>query len=690
MSDTVRSVIRLIQCPKCSRPFRDAVRLPCGRSLCRTCLPPTHRRAHVTYPPLAGREEGLKCPFSAQFAKDEPLQLPYWSTKLHPCAAEHSLNDCAFDVTLNNIVSAFKEALGRKEETGIGAISHGHALDLVRAYALAEAGELPYHSIGHVDKDTVSALRSQETYDGLKSSIQDEVNCQLCFSLLMDPLTTDCGHTFCRSCLTRVVDHSNLCPFCRKELWITSTVQSEPGNIRLSEILHTLFFEELRDRVQAFNIEGLGYSEFTTLPLFIATLGFPSTRTFLHVFEIRYRALIHYALASGDRRFGLVMPNRAKATYGSSRHHEYKTYGTVMLIERAEDFPDGRIMIRAKGTSRFRILDAMLTSEGYISAQVQRVEDIPITDEELLEATETSHLSPIPYGGVAVNPFDRMSTEELLTITKDYVRECREKRVPWLSQRTFDAYGQPPTSAATYPYWLATILPITRHERYILLKTRSVRQRLKITAGWVKKFRSSEWYVCIPSGKYLESVHRNKTVRSACFFLAPLLVAFLASFFSGDPTQINLYIGPFAYSFTIGSSDFTWSQLKSFGFSSEQPSSSFRPELGYSPGGSSSWLRSIYGTAVTETESATYISKKLVFTVLAAVLIARAIRRLIDVARRKRAQQIEYAARNGQASGPQGLNDANVTTREGEGRERYEAMRNTEVLDEATDGTVLG
>lgn len=43
----------------------------------------------------------------------------------------------------------------------------------------------------------------------------DEFECVLCIKLLYDPVTTPCGHTFCRQCLIRSLDHNNKCPFCR-------------------------------------------------------------------------------------------------------------------------------------------------------------------------------------------------------------------------------------------------------------------------------------------------------------------------------------------------------------------------------------------------------------------------------------------------------------------------------------------
>ena len=43
----------------------------------------------------------------------------------------------------------------------------------------------------------------------------DEFDCTLCSNLLHQPITTPCGHSFCRLCFQRAFDHSNKCPLCR-------------------------------------------------------------------------------------------------------------------------------------------------------------------------------------------------------------------------------------------------------------------------------------------------------------------------------------------------------------------------------------------------------------------------------------------------------------------------------------------
>jgi hypothetical protein len=47
---------------------------------------------------------------------------------------------------------------------------------------------------------------------------KDDFDCSLCFRLLWHPVTTPCGHTYCKSCIDRSVDHKRECPLCKTTL----------------------------------------------------------------------------------------------------------------------------------------------------------------------------------------------------------------------------------------------------------------------------------------------------------------------------------------------------------------------------------------------------------------------------------------------------------------------------------------
>ncbi|XP_043761556.1 tripartite motif-containing protein 5-like isoform X2 [Cervus elaphus] len=66
---------------------------------------------------------------------------------------------------------------------------------------------------------------------GILMNIQEEVTCPVCLELLTEPLSLDCGHTFCQACITVNNKESIIgqegnrsCPVCR--------VSFEPGKLR--------------------------------------------------------------------------------------------------------------------------------------------------------------------------------------------------------------------------------------------------------------------------------------------------------------------------------------------------------------------------------------------------------------------------------------------------------------------------
>ena len=43
----------------------------------------------------------------------------------------------------------------------------------------------------------------------------NDYECPLCMRTLWKPITTPCGHSFCKTCLDRVLDHNTNCPMCK-------------------------------------------------------------------------------------------------------------------------------------------------------------------------------------------------------------------------------------------------------------------------------------------------------------------------------------------------------------------------------------------------------------------------------------------------------------------------------------------
>jgi len=515
--DAPHHLVRLIQCQHCSHPLHTPLRLPCGNSVCRACLPPVRPRTGITYPVAKGREEGFTC---------------YWEGTDN-CVGEHCVGDCGVDVVLWNVLGIFQEELA----FDISVTETGDQQDDVRLvrwrvkqpatkypelhsanisqrgwlqglYLLAWEGRFPHDAYDVVYEGPSAsheAAAEQEPsmeqdcfrFQKLRDRLRTELDCQVCYSLILDPLTMPCGHTFCRRCVARVLDHTDLCPICRRKVGMPAAIQSEPLNNTLARLIDYFFADQVTARREALAEEELVGDHGKDLPLFVCTLSFPTMPTFLHIFEPRYRLMIRRVVDSGDGKFGMVMYNRRGRAQGDDLDSvPFMQYGTLLMVERYELLPDGRSLVIATGVSRFKVLEAG-ELDGYHVARTERVDDISLAEEERLEATETM-ASAIPDPTQAVDaerPLESMSTLELLNLTREFIRKKRQAGAPWLHPRVMLAYGPVPTDAARFPWWFASILPMAEEEKYPILSALSVRERLKISAKWARELEARDWYV---------------------------------------------------------------------------------------------------------------------------------------------------------------------------------------------------
>lgn len=515
-ADQIRAIVRLIQCRECSYPLHDPITLPCGRSLDRGCLPESRIREHITYPATPSRLQGFRCPLSE-------------------CGKEHAVGDCSTDVVLSKVISLFRDVMNRAKAAAATSEVATHVTSknpwavagvtsmaestvrsrvvlggrLLATYSMAEAGELEYESeVAYADASPVgrdATLRADDAVLAMvKESIRTEMDCQICYAILYDPVTTVCGHTFCRGCLHRVLDHAPLCPICRRELSISPLLhqQSCPSNDSLSKIIDVFWPDAVRARGIALTSEARNSHHDFDMPLFVCTLAFPMMPTFLHVFEPRYRLMIRRAL-EGNRMFGMVLPCR--------QYHDddmpFMPCGTVLRIVNAEYFEDGRSLIETVGVSRFRVL-RHAPLDGYTTAKIERIDDVSVAEEEDREVAETQ-----PQGGdtiddslseqtgdpstagltYAAESLDKMSTRQLLDFAVAFVHRMQQKSVPWLANRILVIYGECPDDAARFPWWFASIFPVKDVEKYRLLETTTVRERLKICCRWAIEWESTSW-----------------------------------------------------------------------------------------------------------------------------------------------------------------------------------------------------
>jgi Lon protease-like protein len=446
----------------------------------------------------SSRLEGFSCPFEN-------------------CGREHSKGDCGTDVTLAKVLERISIEVARYrplapdtptllderprwrnvvdssriQEQPHSGIFHGGRL--LATYTMAEVGQLKYDS--EVRYQTMSPTGESYRHldvamlENLREATKPELDCQVCYALLFDPLTTTCGHTFCRKCVARVLDHSNLCPICRSNLRMPPGVQNEPSNHRLLKLLLSICPDHVAARADAIYEEEALVGEEPMVPLFVCTLAFPAMPTFLHVFEPRYRLMMRRAIETGDRKFGMIMYNQTGASQGLLGPTQFMEYGTLLHIANMQLLPDGRSLVETIGVSRFRVKTWGMV-DGYTVGKIERIDDISLAEEEHIEATEVGQQAP---SNDLLAQLDTMSTSDLLQVGLGFIQRMRAASAPWLKANVLASYGNPPDDPALFPYWFASILPIVDEEKYKLLPTTSVRERLKITARWVRRIEAQRW-----------------------------------------------------------------------------------------------------------------------------------------------------------------------------------------------------
>jgi Lon protease-like protein len=112
----------------------------------------------------------------------------------------------------------------------------------------------------------------------------------------------------------------------------------------------------------------------TRLPMFpLSAVLFPHASMPLHVFEPRYRQLMHECL-EGDPRFGVVLIERGSEVGGGDQRAGLGTRG---VITRAAESPDGRWVLEVRGEAVV-VIETWLPDDPYPQALVREPEPEPV------------------------------------------------------------------------------------------------------------------------------------------------------------------------------------------------------------------------------------------------------------------------------------------------------------------------
>ncbi|KAL0081407.1 crgA protein [Phycomyces blakesleeanus] len=217
-----------------------------------------------------------------------------------------------------------------------------------------------------------SILTLTLTLDELRSNLESEMECIICCNQFSQPATTSCGHTFCHGCLVRSLDHQRACPVCREPI-----ASAPPVTKILCDWVSLLYSDTSHEDV-------LMEDDSNLIPILAGALAFPHNRCVIHIFEPRYKLMLRRIMDSQRRRFAMCLSRRRKPNVSSATQAPFFEYGTMLELTHVQTLPDGRSVVEAIGSHRFRVLSHELV-DGYHVGKVERVDDIDAEQEQAKE-----------------------------------------------------------------------------------------------------------------------------------------------------------------------------------------------------------------------------------------------------------------------------------------------------------------
>ncbi|XP_043724542.1 LON peptidase N-terminal domain and RING finger protein 1 [Telopea speciosissima] len=279
----------------------------------------------------------------------------------------------------------------------------------------------------------------------------DDFDCTLCLKLLYEPITTPCGHSFCRPCLFQSMDHGNKCPMCRTVLFISPRTCSI--SVTLNNIIQKNFPEEYAERKSEH--DSLTNSGVDLMPLFVMDVVLPCQKLSLNIFEPRYRLMVR-RIMEGNHRMGMVVID---STTGS-----IADFACEVEITECEPLPDGRFYLEVQGRRRFHIVRSW-DQDGYRVAEVEWIQDI------------------YPQEGTREMEDLREVASEAADFARSWIRRAKEAtRADWRSRRLelVQAEAMPtPQDPERFSFWLANLLNLRPADRLALLCLRDTKERIQ-------------------------------------------------------------------------------------------------------------------------------------------------------------------------------------------------------------------
>ncbi|XP_018570108.1 LON peptidase N-terminal domain and RING finger protein 2 isoform X2 [Anoplophora glabripennis] len=458
--------ILLFSCPMCRNVLKGPVTVECGHTFCSDCLTSSlnncsrcvvcamdltyqNRCVNVLVQDLLEKwRERNKCNSDIDCVVPEAADILGLEPRYHLRSGYAGLQ---INNNMHKIIDFryHKEKIPRyKNESRILRNSHFYNSPLKENTENCDYFQETLENIFKEVDDIKEALKN--SWDCITVT---DLECILCSRCLLDPVTTDCGHTFCRGCLTRVLDHRLSCPLCMATLNVRD--YSRGSTVVLQQAIQFLVPKDFKERVSVNLKESVILERSSDIPVFVCTNAFPGVACPLYVCEPRYRLLARRCLQSPTKRFAMASKE--------SNGNKFVQFGTILEVKDAVNLGDGRYILTTVGVKRFKVISRN-EQDGYDTAKVQYVKDSVVLAEkvpELLALHEKVYSK--------ASKWIRSLKPKVLAEVERLIGQMPNVEKNWLSL----------PDGPSWTWWLMPILPLSSQLQVGFLSTTSLEKRLR-------------------------------------------------------------------------------------------------------------------------------------------------------------------------------------------------------------------
>lgn len=337
--------------------------------------------------------------------------------------------------------------------------------------------------------------------DALSRAVVPYLRCSGCHLTTVDPITSHCGHTFCRLCILQTKVDSDNCNVCYRPLPKYSHLSAQSSNKLIAQMIKSLQFAgALPFTTTETALLDANNNEQRNVPLFVSNnVILPGQKFKLPVFNAAHLNMFRSSLIPSSRYSGLCLASVHR------NKPQVAQFGTILKIVGVEHRPDA-IMIDVVGTDRFKLDSHREENESTLFADFELLPEASITQFGIefpcSSAGDVAMIQEHAYG----------YSVELADTILHFIHHLGQ--APNMPNGTLHAqtqgilgplwfenmktiHGAIPSKSdpAAVCWWAAVVLPTAPNDLYGLLRTVPLVDRLELVITWMQAMQN-QWERC--------------------------------------------------------------------------------------------------------------------------------------------------------------------------------------------------